>query len=42
MKARAIRTPNLTAGHGEVADRQHAGSYAGMAHFAATGPLGMT
>ena len=42
MKARAIRTPHLTAVHGEVADRQHAGSYAGMAHFAATGPLGMT
>jgi hypothetical protein len=27
-------------GYGETAERQHAGTYAGMAHFAATGPIG--
>lgn len=32
----------LTRAHGEIAERQHANSYAGMAHFSATGPFGKT
>ena len=40
-KARLIpRTPRLMPGYGEEAERQHAKTYSGMAHFAATGPLG--
>jgi len=32
----------LTPGYGEIAERQHAKTYAGMAFFAATGPFGKT
>lgn len=41
MKTRLIpRTPGLTPGYGANAERQHAMTVAGMAHFAASGPFG--